>query len=281
MESGLALVLIAQLVTLPLALACHELGHASAAILMGMQVRKISIGGGRPLFKRMWGRINVKFAWGRLSGYVVAVPAEGRGAAVRLAAMIAAGPAANLLMIAIVFEALPWRSFDLETWGLKANLALGWGLANLVVVGATLNAHHVSLPFSDREQLSLLWRMPDAWLDMHRGNKDVENTPQAIERAGRDRLRRVEALLAHPRLSRRERGRLLDNYCTIVLVTGWRDEFEQAMVYSGELFAQRGGELTVQGTRGSLLVLCGRTDDGAAMLEMVYASSRAPVDRAF
>lgn len=123
---GAFIVVVGLLVTV------HEFGHFYVARRCGVRVLRFSIGFGRPLLRRM-GRDGTEYVLAALplGGYVRMLdeadgpvpPAEAEHAfnrkpvAARMA-VVAAGPAANLLLAVLAY----WVMFMLGTWGLRAEL---------------------------------------------------------------------------------------------------------------------------------------------------------------
>ena len=109
--------------------AVHELGHALAARAVGFDVAGVRVG---PLLAlatpRGW---RARFVWEMaVGGELLSVPARPDGLRPRHAAMIAAGPAAHLLMAVVALTAALFTD-ALALWFTAATLGLS-ALANLV-----------------------------------------------------------------------------------------------------------------------------------------------------
>ncbi|HPP46309.1 MAG TPA: RIP metalloprotease RseP, partial [Accumulibacter sp.] len=102
----------------------HELGHYLVARWLGVKVLRFSIGFGRPLYSRRWGRDGTEWALATfpLGGYVKMlderegkVPADqlhrsfNRQSVWRRMAIVVAGPLANLLLAVVVYWGLYWN----------------------------------------------------------------------------------------------------------------------------------------------------------------------------
>ena len=118
------LTIVAFIVALGLLIAIHEYGHYRVAVACGVKVLRFSIGMGKPLFKWRGGRnseTEFVIAALPLGGYVrmldereAAVPESELGRAFnrqplkKRAAIVAAGPAANLLLAVILYSVVNW-----------------------------------------------------------------------------------------------------------------------------------------------------------------------------
>ena len=109
---------IAAIIVLGILIVVHETGHFLAAKKMGIGVEKFSIGFGRPIWKKKSGETEYILAWIPFGGYVKMVgDEEGEDAEKtenpelafnlkpiwRRALVVAAGPAANLLLAILLF----------------------------------------------------------------------------------------------------------------------------------------------------------------------------------
>lgn len=117
------LTLVAFIVALGLLIAIHEYGHYRVAVACGVKVLRFSIGMGKPLFtwKRAGSDTEFVIAMLPLGGYVRmlderegVVPAEQLHQAFnqqplrKRAAIVAAGPLANLLLAAVLYSVVSW-----------------------------------------------------------------------------------------------------------------------------------------------------------------------------
>jgi regulator of sigma E protease len=114
---------LAFLVTLAILVVVHEYGHYRVAVACGVKVLRFSVGFGRVLWRRQSGPDATEFVVSALplGGYVrmldereAPVPAEelhrafNRQPLARRAAIVIAGPAANLLLAVLLFAAAQW-----------------------------------------------------------------------------------------------------------------------------------------------------------------------------
>ncbi|CAG0969011.1 regulator of sigma E protease [Methylophilaceae bacterium] len=125
------LTLLAFIVTLSVLIAVHEFGHFQAARWCGVKVLRFSIGFGKPLFSKRFGRDNTEFVVAALpfGGYVKMLdereaPIEGhedvsrafnRQSVWKRIAIVSAGPAANLLLAIFLY----WLLFMHGVVGMK------------------------------------------------------------------------------------------------------------------------------------------------------------------
>ncbi|MDA0705550.1 MAG: site-2 protease family protein [Proteobacteria bacterium] len=129
-------------------LVLHELGHALAARLLGWQVREIVIGFGRELCCWQSGATLVRIKLVPLEGYILPTPSDARQMRRKSMLIYAAGPGAELLLLAALLLALGWN----YVFG----TALGTGqiavqsLAIAILLGAGFNL----LPFQTEGAVS-------------------------------------------------------------------------------------------------------------------------------
>ena len=117
------LTLVAFIVALGLLIAIHEYGHYRVAVACGVKVLRFSIGMGKPLltWKRTGSDTEFVIALLPLGGYVRmlderegAVPADqlhqafNRQPLRKRAAIVAAGPLANLLLAVVLYSVVNW-----------------------------------------------------------------------------------------------------------------------------------------------------------------------------
>jgi len=122
-------------------LVLHELGHALAARLLGWRVREIVIGFGRTLWQFSYGETLVKIKMAPIEGYVLPAPTEPGNARLKSMLIYAAGPGAELLLLAFLVAVLG-RDTVFNDSDQVSLIALKT-LAVVIVVGAGFNL----LPF--------------------------------------------------------------------------------------------------------------------------------------
>jgi hypothetical protein len=122
-------------------LVVHELGHALMAKALGWRVREIVIGFGRTLWKWQVGETRIKVKLAPIEGYVLPAPADATKVRLKSALIYAAGPGAELLILAVMIVAFGWGTVfnDSNDIGLIALKTL----AVVIIVGAGFNL----LPF--------------------------------------------------------------------------------------------------------------------------------------
>jgi len=121
--SGFLYYLVAFAVVLGILVIVHEFGHYLAARWVGVRVLRFSVGFGRPLFARRWGRDGTEWAIAAfpLGGYVKMLderegevaPDElhrsfNRQPVARRMVIVAAGPAANFILAVLLYWGLFW-----------------------------------------------------------------------------------------------------------------------------------------------------------------------------
>ena len=122
-------------------LVVHELGHALMARALGWHVREIVIGFGRTIWQRHIGETRLIVKLAPMEGYVLPVPSDGGRLRMKSALIYAAGPGAELLILAVAVTSLGWSTVfnDADTISLVALQSL----AVVILVGAGFNL----LPF--------------------------------------------------------------------------------------------------------------------------------------
>lgn len=153
-------------------LVIHELGHAFMAKALGWEVREIVIGFGRTIWQRRIGvtRLVVKLA--PMEGYVLPVPSDRDRLRLKSALIYAAGPGAELVILAAAVVAFGWDTVfnDSEAISLVALESL----AVVILVGAGFNLLPfrtdgavsdglgiVSSPFMSNEEIELRLMMSE------------------------------------------------------------------------------------------------------------------------
>jgi regulator of sigma E protease len=144
------LTIVAFLVTLSVLIAIHEYGHFQVARWCGVKVLRFSIGFGKPLFRKSFGKDNTEFVIAALpfGGYVKMLDeregeidasedlarAFNRQSVWRRIAIVSAGPAANLLLAIFLY----WILFMHGVMGMKP--ILGDVQSNTPAAQASLKA---------------------------------------------------------------------------------------------------------------------------------------------
>ena len=174
----------------------HELGHALAAHMLGWQVREIVIGFGRTLWHFQYGGTRIKIKLAPIEGYVLPAPVDPGNVRLKSALIYAAGPGAELLVLALMIVIFGWDtvfndSSDLSLIALKT-------LAIVILVGAGFNL----LPFRTEgavsDGLGILTSpfLPDEAIEMRLLTVDIREIDELMNRgqAG-DAVERIQALL--------------------------------------------------------------------------------------
>lgn len=123
-------------------LVVHELGHALMAKALGWRVREIVIGFGRDLAQWRIGETLVKIKLAPVEGYVLPAPTRPESVRLKSALIYAAGPGAELLVLALMVAAFGWdgvfgNATDIFPVAVQS-------LAIVILLGAGFNL----LPFS-------------------------------------------------------------------------------------------------------------------------------------
>jgi hypothetical protein len=217
----------------PLAIVWHEIGHAVAAVLLRIPLEEFSLGRGKRRLEFTWRGVRFLIAPRIDRGHVRVDPHSGGTSARRYAAMIAAGPGANLLMVAIVPFSLVDRTLPIAVRSPWSALWLGWGMANLLLLNYASAQADVgpaaALPSSDRTKLSMLRRAPRDFMALW-NCQARQSQPGADSGALKAEYERcLDALIRHPRVRYSERLALIDQFCTAVLFAGSRAQFARGL----------------------------------------------------
>lgn len=269
------LTIIAFVVALGVLIAVHEYGHYRVAVACGVKVLRFSVGFGKPLLRWQPKGSPTEFVIGAfpLGGYVrmldereAPVPPEERHLAFNTqplrarAAIVAAGPLANLLLAVLLYAAVNWSGVDepraLLASPVAGSIAQRAGLqGGELVVGAAIGQQE-SEPVRSFEDLR--WTLT-------RGALDGENV-RLLLRPVRGTSER-ELVLPLEQLEVRDADVHL--FRKIGIVGPW------TRPVLGELVA--GGAAERAGLRsGDLVLRLGATDvvDGAQLRELIRASVR-------
>ena len=119
----------------------HELGHAVAARLLGWRVREIVIGFGRDLWQWQSGETRVRIKLAPVEGYVLPAPRDAKNIRVKSMLIYAAGPGAELLLLALMLALFGW-DYVFSASDDIAQIAVQ-SLAIVILLGAGFNL----LPF--------------------------------------------------------------------------------------------------------------------------------------
>jgi Flp pilus assembly protein TadD len=117
---------------LVLVLLVHELGHAAAGALVDDPPAEITVGVGPTLLAVTFRGTRLVLRLFPLAGHTVAASVAGASSTLRAAAVVAAGPAGNLVLAGVLFAAA-----SPGTWGrMLAWLSAATAVANLIPIGA-------------------------------------------------------------------------------------------------------------------------------------------------
>ncbi len=278
------LTLVAFIVALGLLIAIHEYGHYRVAVACGVKVLRFSVGFGKPLLRWQPKGSSTEFVLGvfPLGGYVkmldereAPVPEEERHLAFNTqplrsrAAIVVAGPVANLLLAVLLYTAVNWMGVEHPQAQLASpvpgSLAQAAGLqGGEKVLQARLDGEALA-PVRSFEELR--------WL-MTRGALDGRDLTVLIDQPGRHRTREVTLELS--RVSARDADAQL--FRKIGIVGPWtRPVVGDVMAGSA---AERAGL-----RKGDVVMAVGDTPvvDGQQLRELIRDSVRAgqPVARSW
>ncbi|MDH4125182.1 MAG: site-2 protease family protein [Gammaproteobacteria bacterium] len=147
-------------------LVLHELGHALAARLLGWQVREIVIGFGQELWRWQSGATQLRIKLLPLEGYVVPAPPDASRLRLKSALIYAAGPGAELLLLAFLLatfgpdtvfgDALGARQVAVQSLAIAILLGAGFNLLPFRTDGGVSDGLGIlSSPFMSEQSIQL------------------------------------------------------------------------------------------------------------------------------
>jgi tetratricopeptide (TPR) repeat protein len=300
-------------------IAAHELGHAAAARLVGIEITTINIGHWRRLFAFQWRKVEIVVRAAPSTGYVTLRPSPNLLSAPRMVPMLLAGVATEMGIVAVAaLGSFPVaiQSFRdlLEVFCRISIVCLGGfhAIANLwptdTAIGGEAHATDGAqlLRFwkarserpAEREVLSELMeidrliaakRFTDArdrasgLAEKHPAQRQFRQVLAAIH-AECGATEKAEAiwreLLTGPDLTKNKLAELLDSLCCLPLYHGRMDLLREADAWSNEALRYVPEAITLKGTRGGVLVELGRIDEGLVFLTDVMKKSECRIDHA-
>lgn len=269
------LTLVAFIVALGLLIAVHEYGHYRVAVACGVKVLRFSVGFGKPLLTWRPKGSPTEFVLGAfpLGGYVrmldereAPVPAEERHLAFNTqplrsrAAIVAAGPIANLLLAVLLYSLVNWNGVE-EPKALLASPVAGSVAQSAGLRGGEL-VERAALGSDEMERVrsfeDLRWLLTRGALEGVTVRLDVQPQPGASHR---------EILLDMSRIDTREADAQL--FRKIGILGPWtRPVLGEVMAGSA---AERAGL-----RQGDVVLRLGATDvvDGQQLRELIRQSVR-------
>lgn len=283
----------------------HELGHALTSRALGLRVFKIFLGVGKTLFTRTVFGFETEFGLFPFGGRTLIAHRKKTGIRCRAFGSVLAGPAVNLALGAAVLLFMPWEQlwrFD----ALQQGMALGqvFFYANFAVLALNLLPWAVATPlgmapsdgkalwqalfgkqdpgavhaqwfFLEGVMLQQSGKPAEAMIWYERGlDQYPENLGLLAQRARClcelqrwQEARQVQlTLLAREDLSLDARAYLLNVVAYSDVVLGGEEMLPEADRYSLEAMAALGWNPAIKSTRGAVLVLLGRIQEGLPLL---------------
>ena len=269
------LTVIAFIVALGVLIAVHEYGHYRVAVACGVKVLRFSVGFGKPLLRWQRKGSPTEFTIGAfpLGGYVkmldereAPVDAAERHLAFNAqplrsrAAIVAAGPAANLLLAVLLYAVVNWTGLE-EPRPVLASPAAGTVAQQAGIRGGEL-VHSVAVGNDEPEAVrsfdDLRWALARAALDHENVRLEIETAPGTPHRELVLETSRIDASMADAKLFR---------------AIGVQAPFTRPVI--GEILP--GGAAERANLReGDLVLKVGAADvvDGAQLRELIRASVR-------
>ncbi len=292
----------------------HELGHAMAGRLVGWRVFQITVGVGKPLFRRRWFGILFDFRLLPIGGLTYMTPANLRWFRSKRFLTVLAGPAVNAAFAAIVlwygslggltFGELPipvrlfvWANF----WIMLVNL---WphqagGVFNLPSDGKQL-LQALSFRKKDAEELQALRYSFEAlmcreekdlagartWCDqglaLFPDNVHLLNTSgiNYLDQQRYEPAREVFASLLAKADTPGNRFLFMNNIAYADALAGKPEWLAEADAYSRDAYVAVPWVPAIVGTRGTVLVALGQFDEGLKLLKKSLEDAGSPVSKA-
>lgn len=193
------LTVAAFLLALGVLIAVHEYGHYRVAVACGVKVLRFSIGMGKPLVRWHWrgGETEFVLALLPLGGYVrmldereAEVPAEALARAFnrqslwKRAAIVAAGPVANLLLAVLLFGAVNWIGLQEPKPILSAPVSGSLAAQAGIQSGDWVQRLHIGNDVHDVASLEgLRWQLAQAALRHQNVRLDIQSAAGDIRSA--------------------------------------------------------------------------------------------------
>lgn len=270
------LTIVAFIVALGVLIAVHEYGHYRVAVACGVKVLRFSVGFGRPLLRWQRQGSPTEFVIGAfpLGGYVrmldereAPVASEERHLAFNTqplrarAAIVAAGPLANLLLAVLLYAAVNWGGVD------EPKAVLASPVADSIAQQAGLHGGELVLAAALGEgELEPVRSFEDLRWTLTRGALDGENVRLQLQPARGSTPR--ELVLPLAQIDVREADAQL--FRKIGIVGPWTSPVLGELVADGA--AARAGL-----RQGDLVLRLGASDvvDGSQLRELIRAGGRS------
>jgi len=282
----------------------HELCHYFAGLALGLRPFLVSWGHGDILWEWHWFGVTWTLRSSPYSGYVCALGESSTDPRWKHFCLTLAGPLTNVF-IAILLGLILWSPPEwltsLNLYEKSQTVALPFVLANCFIIVLVLcpSEHVIDGLRTESDGLSMFRTLRGRPKHSECAEKKDPDHNGVVSDPGDASsgpgvqwsliCKRIPAhyFLAHARyllfrqeLPAKEKEIQKDTFVTAVLMYGTRRYFAEAERYSEELVNQNPSSQTLRGTKGSILVVNGRLDEGIAMLESVYRESSSVIDRA-
>lgn len=246
--------------------AVHELAHAVTALLVGFEVREVSLGMGPRIVRRRFGRFRLVLRLYPVSGHTL-ILATGRGIRAKMIALTAAGPLSHIPVAA-------WLA-TLDGGDVIWDSILGWA-PGFVLFYLALNV--IPVFDNDGRNLFKLMTMPDARLGaistLSAALSQLAPTldDPAANPANRMQRDAIVAHLQNPGLEPADRAITLNNLAAIDLLMDdpeLLDEIDAASAEAMELLPELAA---IRNTRGAALIHLGRYAEGIELMAPTLGS---------
>ncbi len=289
----------------------HECAHALAARLLGMRVFSVSIGCGRVVHRQVAGETVIELKQYPLGGVTLAVPTEADSYRIKMSVMVGSGPLVNFLLV-VVATAIVMRGYlpvghllvfhQLLVGNLCMLLDALWP-RKIQVGGMQIPNDGLallqlrSLSESDIQE-RLAWRFcleglkcrevkrfveAEQWcrrgLASHPGNLLLLNVwgVTLLDLGKSEEAREAfSGILRSENLDSGVRSVILNNIASADLLIGRPELLDEADKYSAEAYKQVPWAAQVRGTRGAVLVECGRIGEGLSLLKESAGANEDP-----
>lgn len=286
----------------------HELGHALVGRLLGYRIFELSFGTGPSILDAVLGRTRVRLRLIPAGGHTLLAPKGARLVPAREVFVSLAGPAVNLLTLALVFATdlppelrgvvivmsaalvvgnlLPRQAVGPLGMAVSDGLRAARGLdtdeegERFLLASRYLGESYVSHAKGDHEEAM---RWDEQGLAAFPGQASLEGdvaTSMILLGRFRPARERLIPLLERDDVEPVQRALYQNNLAWADLMTADPELLPEATAMSKESFAALPALPAVRGTRGFALILTGAVDEGIALCGESFRKNRDPDNRA-